>query len=360
MSTLWKALFWISLVGLLVSCTAVENPAPQPKGSEAVPQKGGKPLQGQPTDPWWTEFQDAVLDGLVREVLRNNRDLGEAAPKVLSVLALDPATETGTIPQRLGWEREFWGEILAKHNASQGLEEMGSAERETARFSLSVQTVKATFAVAENRRQLELARTLVMNCQDTLQEAQRNIHGKGGSPREIESASEGLSHANGLYRFQRERLDRAIRRLEILLGRYPGHASSLPGFLPMVPEAIGTGHGEGRCLDAEKVLKSREEKLNHTLRRAADARRKAEDLVRTTGKDRFALLRAKRMEIDAQSQWLTVHRKRLDHRVNHHLALGGEVYRAPRRPERTEDFGESQPERFALMDTDAPHSQGRS
>src|SRR4051812_12285231 len=94
-----KLLLLASLLGLGACATgpAYERPA------VAVPPQyrfGDAAASAQAADAtWWRSFGDAVLDGLVKEALSNNRDIESAAGRVEQFYGALRTTRSGFYPQ---------------------------------------------------------------------------------------------------------------------------------------------------------------------------------------------------------------------------------------------------------------------
>ena len=83
------------------------------------------------------------------------------------------------------------------------------------------------------------------------------------------------------------------------------------------------------ALAAEKLLREQEEHIRDASQQAAASRQLAEDRYGSGLESIITVLEAQRRSLDAESQRLSIHRQRLDTRVELHLALGGGFGKQP-------------------------------
>ena len=234
---------------------------------------------------WIKRFGDAQLGALVDEAMKNNPDLRVSAERVrraeasarLSSTRRDPRIEgrvngflqkqrfTG-FPLSLGsytsdtygaslginWEIDIWGRLLAGQRAAVGDYQVQQQEYRAARTSLAAQVAKAWFALGEANDQIRLAeaavvvrKTIVQSVRERFTEA---LVDEGGLASQLRLAETDLASARAsLARWRAER-ERALRQVELLVGRYPrGEALSERG-LPEAPASPPAGLPSGLLL----------------------------------------------------------------------------------------------------------------
>ncbi|MHC4779283.1 MAG: efflux transporter outer membrane subunit [Planctomycetota bacterium] len=270
MKTALRIALWVSLAALLVSCATPGDRESIPLGVD-VPSawSAGKSSAGQVQRDWWTRFGDPELNALVMEALEHNKDIQQAAARISAARAMarmagadllphasiGPSAARGRAPFPggpvtqnsmsvsfgIGWELDLWGRIRAGQLASIKNVEVARAGYAGARLSVIAQTVKARFAVEEARRQAVLVRTTVQNYEDSLRIVEGRF-ARGISPSiEVRLSNANLASARALLEARLESLDRAVRRLEIILGRYPKRELGGESRLPIMPPSPPAG-----------------------------------------------------------------------------------------------------------------------
>ncbi len=310
-----KRLSALALILVLAGCVA----APQRRAPDTgitPPDRWGAD-EGEPQKEWWSSFNDTVLDYLIEQAIEENWSLRAAAARVeraaaqakmagadlrptvgagMTVLrqkqnfagspigdflGLPPGevpsfttTNTG-LSLETSWEVDLWGRLRAGARAA--VAELQAAEEELrgAKLSLAGQVAKAWFAVTEARLQVELAASSAESFR-TVADQIRSRYEQGLSPSvELRLALSNMEAAEALSAARREQLDRTVRQLEILLGRYPG--GSLPeeldsGELPRLPGAVPTGL-PAELISRRPDLVAAERRLAATDQRTAQAKR---------------------------------------------------------------------------------------
>jgi NodT family efflux transporter outer membrane factor (OMF) lipoprotein len=187
-----------------------------------------------------------------------------------------PFTTTNTgLSLETSWEVDLWGRLRAGARAAVAELQAAEADLRGARLSLTGQVAKSWFAVTEARLQAELAADSAESFR-TVADQIRSRYEQGLSPSlELRLALSNMEAAEALSAARREQLDRTVRQLEILLGRYPGGSlldELAGGELPRLPGAVPTG------LPAELVsrrpdLVAAERRLAASDQRTAQAKR---------------------------------------------------------------------------------------
>ena len=255
---------------LLVSCSMPKDPASLPLGVEVPDQWTAKKApEGVIDGRWWTAFKDESLNQLVEEALRNNQDIRQAAARINAAGALarmagadlQPRLSAGVSGARgkapflgqavtrtdlgvsldLSWEIDLWGRLRAGRRAALRDVEVARSEHSAARLSIAAQTIKAAFAVAELRQHIQLAETTVKTYRNSLTVAQDRFNRGVGGPLDVRLARANLASAEALHDRRREQLERTVRQLEIILGRYPKGALTGKASLPELPAEVPAG-----------------------------------------------------------------------------------------------------------------------
>lgn len=278
-----KAL-WLSLTVVTLTVGCVSPPARRaPETDVRVPEAwtaetaGPGPVAGA----WWESFGDPALDRLVELALGHNQDLRAAAARLeragaearIAGADLEPTvgvglgaarrrqnfiglplpgggvlTSTSTslgVSVETSWEVDLWGRIRAGARAAVAEYQAAEADLRGARLSIVAQTAKAWFAVVEARQQVELARRSADSFR-VVAEQVRLRYEEGLRPAlDLRLALSNLAGAEALYETRQVQLDRTLRQLEVLIGRYPSGrlldefaADSLPDRPPEVPSGL--------------------------------------------------------------------------------------------------------------------------
>ncbi len=228
---------------------------------------------------WWSEFDDAQLDALVREALGANRDLRAAAERVAIAAARARIDGADVLPQlaagadasrrkqnfiglpvpgggdvltsrstsyglslSASWEIDLWGRLRARESAALADLDAAGADVAAAELSLAGQVAKTWFAAIESQRQVELAAATLESFRETAVDVAHR-YSSGVRPA-IDTRFSRLDVANAEADLaeRREVLDRTARQLEVLVGRYPGAELELSaGALPTVTGAPPAG-----------------------------------------------------------------------------------------------------------------------
>ena len=272
----------LGIVLLLTSC--VRAPLQTPRQAPAItpPERwtAAEADSGSVSGQWWESFEDPALQDVIAEGLRNNYDLRGAATRVRAAAAqvriakanllpsldtsLDgtqqrqnfigfpiPGAERGRVLSTtstryalaLGasWELDVWGRLDAGKQVATAELQAGEFDLQAARQSLVAQVCRAWFAVVEASRQLALAEETTTSYQRTVRRVRDRYERGLQPPLDLRLATANLASARALRQQRGEALDAEIRRLEILLGRYPAAALAPPTELPPLPPPPGLG-----------------------------------------------------------------------------------------------------------------------
>ena len=141
----------------------------------------------------------------------------------------------------MSWEIDLWGRIRAAREAAFSDFQASHAELESAHLSLAAATARAWFAVIEARRQVRLATDTAETFRRTEKQVKDRVE-TGVSPQvDLRLATTNRASADALLDAAVILLEDRLRRLEILLGRYPAGAIVTREQLPQIPAPIPTG-----------------------------------------------------------------------------------------------------------------------
>lgn len=246
-----------------------------------VPERwrAGSGPAGPVQEAWWRTFGDPGLEEVVAEALEGNRDLRVAAARLEAAAAeariiraeLYPTLGLGYDATRrrqnfiglpipgaeervlsttftsmgisldTAWEADLWDRISAGEVAALARLDAVEADLRAARLSLAAQTARSWFSVVEARRQAQLAEDIVKSYALTLERVRVRFE-RGLRPSlDLRLARSNLAAAEARLRQRRQLEERAVRQLELLLGRYPEGTLRASGGLPEVPPPVPAG-----------------------------------------------------------------------------------------------------------------------
>ncbi|MEZ6037105.1 MAG: efflux transporter outer membrane subunit [Planctomycetota bacterium] len=236
------------------------------------------PLEQTLREDWWREFGEPRLDALIEAALQHNRNLQAAAARLEAAAAthtiaggpilpeLDGSLDAGRsrrlfigfpfggggVPSStfttyglsltVRWELDVWGRVRQGDAAALADQEAAVEDLLAARLSLVGQLCRAWFQAVEAQQQLQLAadtaRTFAATLEDVRDRFQRGVR----PALEVHQAATNLANAEASVAQRREQLQRALRQLDVLVGRYPDGATStgadLPQQLPEIPAGL--------------------------------------------------------------------------------------------------------------------------
>ncbi len=259
----------VVILGGCGSAPPVEIPDTTP---EMPPEWTAADSSSAPTE-WWDSFDDDRLEEVVAEALRQNPDLTAAAARLDAAAAqariagadLWPQVSAGAggteqeltaaflpgapkirsssygVSLDIAWEVDLWGRLANQKSAVAADFQAAAADYHGARLSLAGQTIKAWFAVVEATRQAELARQTVASYERTIRNV-RSRYETGVRPAvDLRLALVEQAKAQAFLELRLQLLDRSLRQLEVLLGRYPAAAVEVDGDLTPPPRNVPAG-----------------------------------------------------------------------------------------------------------------------
>lgn len=169
------------------------------------------------------------------------------------------------------WELDIWGKMRAGQRAAIADLQAEAADFDSARVSLAGQVAKAWLALAEANEQVALAQE-AMEARRILASAvrerfKRAITEDGGSAAQVRLTESEVAAGEAILAERKQERERAIRQLELLMGRYPSGRLIAAAKLPSMPGAVPAG------LPSELLLR-RPDVLAAERRLAAEGGRK--------------------------------------------------------------------------------------
>jgi NodT family efflux transporter outer membrane factor (OMF) lipoprotein len=240
-------------------------------GAKIPSHWSGASEYGQPVPEHWVEaFGDPDLSALVHSALAENYDLKAAVARVDAAVAEARIEGSGLWPQiffnadhqqvqirdagfgsarfgvfqalfSLSWELDVWGRIRDARQAA--LLEAGAVASDLngARLSLAARVAQSYFDLAEARLQSEVAEQSVKD-RRTIVQLVRGRFARGiTNALDLRLALTDLATAEAQLTQTRNQIQLVNRRLEVLLGRYPGGRLTEALALPEPPPGLPAG-----------------------------------------------------------------------------------------------------------------------
>ncbi|NRB26104.1 MAG: efflux transporter outer membrane subunit [Roseibacillus sp.] len=261
------------------------------KVSAGVPERwiASKAARAGIDQDWIKRFGDSQLVALVDESMKNNPDLRVAAERIRraeAVARLSGAARrvqvsgqiTGQLqkqrfpgfPLKLGsntaevygasldvnWELDLWGRLRATQRAEIADQEAQEQDYRAARVSMAAQLAKAWFALGEANEQIGLAQGAILVRDKTARSIRERFAGalEGGLASQLRLAETDLAGSRAaLARWEAER-ERALRQVELLVGRYPKGGSLSRRILPRAPASPPAGLASELLLRRPDIL----------------------------------------------------------------------------------------------------------
>lgn len=221
-----------------------------------------KPIATQ----WLSAFADPELSSLVHDALNHNYDLKAAAARVDAArqqARIDGAarwpqlafaagyqrdatitnSESGAFEAlfAMSWEIDVWGRIKAAQQAAGQDAEAVAADYHGAGLSLAARTAQSYFELIEANLQAEVAEQSTKD-RRTIVDLVRGRFARGLTRGlDLRLVLTDLENAKAQLAGARNRVQIVTRRLEVLLGRYPGNSFKKRSALPAPPAALSAG-----------------------------------------------------------------------------------------------------------------------
>ncbi len=230
------------------------------------------------SNDWWRDFKDERLNRLIVAGLTDNRNMravmarleaavaahqiagGPLLPEIDVGLQTDRARRlfigfpfgTGGVPSSnvttnglsLGvrWELDVWSRLRSQDSAALADQQAAVEDLHAAQLSLAAQICRAWFAAIEADQQLALAEATAQAFKRTLADVTARFR-RGVRPAlEVHQAATNLANASANAALRKDQHLRAMRQIDVLVGRYPNGrtaiAKTLPKSLPQVPAGL--------------------------------------------------------------------------------------------------------------------------
>ena len=252
-----------------------DRPPPLPKSNiQNIPLKFGGGSTNAPSGAGWLkDFNDATLNALVGEAIRNNPDLRVTAAKLktaranlkIAGAALLPTLTAKAAASRtkrnntsgfsitssrserytpsldLAWEVDVWGRLADSRLAAQLDTEEAAANLQGARLSLAANTAKGWFSLAETELQAQLSRQTLKSYTNNLAVLEEGLQAGLTKALDVRLMRTSVRNTEGTLQLRLRERDTARRSLEVLLGRYPKSEVALGAGLPTLTNAVPAG-----------------------------------------------------------------------------------------------------------------------
>jgi len=310
----------LSMVGLLAGC-ALRSPGSRSGEAGEVP--GGwsatREAKAGVDHDWVRKIGGGDLVSLVAEAQRANPSLKASAARVEQAAALAkvagaerfPSLGVGTQGVRqkqnfigfpgggggvtnsvfgvaldAAWEVDLWGRVRAGAEAALADAEAQAQADRALRSSLAAQVTKAWLAVAESNEQVGLAGQAVKSREESTtlvrERFERAIAEDGGSAAQVRLSETELATAKSDLERRRGERERALRQLELLLGRYPSGGVAGAARLPKLPPVPPAGLPSELLLRRPDLLEA-ERRLAAAGRRSDQASKALYPSIQLTG-----------------------------------------------------------------------------
>ncbi|MEO1151394.1 MAG: efflux transporter outer membrane subunit [Pseudomonadota bacterium] len=142
---------------------------------------------------------------------------------------------------RINWELDVWGRIRDETKAAYGDATATLADLDGARLSVASSVAQAWFNLIEARLQRELADRTFEARQSNLRITERRYERGVASSLDVRLSRSQVASDQSNLLLRRQQEAEASRRLEVLLGRYPGAEIEAASRLPELPSLEGAG-----------------------------------------------------------------------------------------------------------------------
>ncbi len=227
---------------------------------------------------FWKQFDDPLLDELVREAVSANHDLRVALARYDRSLALLRQTRQDQLPavtasataanqrrsadqlpgasrdQRDGdsfetglsafWELDFFGRVRRSVQAQQAESEASAADLETLRLLVVAEVVDSYFRLRGLQEQLRVAQANADNQQESLSMVESRLEAGRGTELDRVRARAQLGATLSRIPVLEGEVAAVSHRLAVLVGKEPGaliHRLDAPAAPPTLPTTVATG-----------------------------------------------------------------------------------------------------------------------
>ena len=222
---------------------------------------------------WLASFADHQLKSLVAEALAHNHDLHITAARLEAALADAVATgadrwpamnaggqasrsrevtEAGAFRYQIRqtryslsldvtWELDLWGKLKDRALAGRARATAAGEDLLAARLLLAAKVTKAWLDAVAAQLQTELAEKTVDSYYHTTRKIRARFQKGLATALDLRLALTDLANARALLQAQKDQRQKALRGLQLLLGRYPDSEVALATDLPPLPPPAPAG-----------------------------------------------------------------------------------------------------------------------
>lgn len=266
----------VAFAGFAASACALRGPYEEPKTAPAVlRQQDATYFDTTPYDPaWWSEFDDPVLDALVRSALAANLDVRAAVarldqaravfddvkldrfPTVTAGASVDRREQAvpglsdepvGTTTYRAGfdafWEVDLFGRVRSAVRAAGASAQSFAAALEDVRVSVAAEVARNYFDLRGLQQQVAVTERSLANARETLRLTEVRRDSGIGEEQDVASARARVFAVEGLLPPLTAALAERAHRLAVLNGVRPGElaADLSPREYPTLAKALPLG-----------------------------------------------------------------------------------------------------------------------
>ncbi|MCU0794847.1 MAG: efflux transporter outer membrane subunit [Akkermansiaceae bacterium] len=231
---------------------------------------------------------------------------GVAGRQRQNFLGQQTITNNFGVSLQAAWEIDLWGKVRAGAEAAIADAEAQAQADRALRASLAAQVSKAWLAVAEASEQVALAEIAVKSREksSTLvrERFERAIAEDGGSAAQVRLSETELAASKSELEARRGDRERALRQLELLLGRYPSGEITAAARLPKLPPAPPSGLPSELLLRRPDLLAA-ERRLAAAGRRSDEASKALFPSIQLTGSLGTSTIQLERILDSSSGVW---------------------------------------------------------
>ncbi|MEM9233182.1 MAG: efflux transporter outer membrane subunit [Pseudomonadota bacterium] len=303
---------------LLLTTACVSVPAEDALADIDIPTSWASVSQEMTTDVrpvtqnWLADLNDPVITLLVAEAIQGNKNLAASAARVRATRERVGITRAGLLPSINGslrgqstefpgqsfidpntgqtvnrpgsssdnynlgfafsWELDIWGRLTDQTRSAYLGAEAARLDLASTELSTAGGTAQAFYSLTEARLQRQLSERDVETGESNLSIIERRYNRGISSSLDVRLARSSLASSRATLIARQQAEQEAARRLEVLLGRYPGAAIASADSLPVLNGFWGDGEGQLNVGSPESLLYGRPDVI------AAERRLKAAGL----------------------------------------------------------------------------------
>jgi NodT family efflux transporter outer membrane factor (OMF) lipoprotein len=262
----------LTAVALAAGCAVKQPPPPDDALKSVMPPsttippafKASTGTTGGVNTDWITTFNDAQLQALVDEGLRNNLDLKAAATRIdvaasvvvqarsllypqiaiiagTGIVGRDSVKDRSGIAGEVDWELDLWGRVRAQAASAAAAQQATDADLLFARQSVAASIATLWYDTITSERLRLTAMDAIDIYSDLLRLVQqRNQVGAVGQE-DVAIAGADLDRVRRRERNYATSKQQIVRGLEVVVGRYPSAELALAPDLPPLPGPVPEG-----------------------------------------------------------------------------------------------------------------------